>query len=237
MTLGKAWTPTWHCSTSTRACPPTPFETLLACHHGVVIAGSGLGHVSTDMVKAIEDGDKGGIQVVMTSQCLYGRVNLNVYYTGRDLITAGVIPGEDMLPETAYVKLMWVLGQTSDDDEVRRLMINQPPRRDHGKEGDRWLSRLTCGIEIHQQLSTKKLFCSCETRSGGGRGVDVAAAAQADAVRDGGDRPRRRWHRPTGRCASAIRRPSRGRCLVDADEEPPHDANKDAVDVSLTCQR
>jgi glutamyl-tRNA(Gln) amidotransferase subunit D len=58
----------------------------------------------------------------MTSQCLYGRVNLNVYNTGRDLITAGVIPGEDMLPETAYVKLMWVLGQTSDGEEVRRLM-------------------------------------------------------------------------------------------------------------------
>jgi glutamyl-tRNA(Gln) amidotransferase subunit D len=59
----------------------------------------------------------------MTSQCLYGRVNLNVYNTGRDLITAGVISGEDMLPETAYVKLMWVLGQTSNDGEIRRLMI------------------------------------------------------------------------------------------------------------------
>jgi glutamyl-tRNA(Gln) amidotransferase subunit D len=50
-------------------------------------------------------------------------VNLNVYNTGRDLITAGVISGEDMLPETAYVKLMWVLGQTSNDGEIRRLMI------------------------------------------------------------------------------------------------------------------
>jgi len=50
--------------------------------------------------------------VVMTSQCLGGRVNLNVYDTGRDLLSAGVIPGEDMLPETALVKLMWVLGRT-----------------------------------------------------------------------------------------------------------------------------
>lgn len=58
----------------------------------------------------------------MTSQCLYGRTNLNVYNTGRDLISAGVIPGEDMLPETAYVKLMWVLAQTSDADKISEMM-------------------------------------------------------------------------------------------------------------------
>ena len=102
---------------------PAAFGSVLSSHHGVVIAGSGLGHVSKDMVGAVEKAVKSGTKVVMTSQCLYGRVNLNVYNTGRDLITAGVIPGEDMLPETAYVKLMWVLGQTSDEDEIRRLMM------------------------------------------------------------------------------------------------------------------
>jgi glutamyl-tRNA(Gln) amidotransferase subunit D len=61
--------------------------------------------------------------VVMTSQCLHGSVNLNVYATGRDLLSAGVVPGGDMLPETAHVKLMWVLGQTSDADEVRKMMM------------------------------------------------------------------------------------------------------------------
>jgi len=101
---------------------PSAFESVLTSHHGVVFAGSGLGHVSKDMVKAIDRAIRAGTRVVMTSQCLYGRVNLNVYDTGRDLISAGVIPGEDMLPETAYVKLMWVLGQTSDEGEVRRLM-------------------------------------------------------------------------------------------------------------------
>jgi len=60
----------------------------------------------------------------MTSQCLGGRVNLNVYDTGRDLLSAGVIPGEDMLPETALVKLMWVLGRTDDMEEVARLMAS-----------------------------------------------------------------------------------------------------------------
>jgi glutamyl-tRNA(Gln) amidotransferase subunit D len=49
-------------------------------------------------------------------------VNLNVYDTGRDLLSAGVIPGGDMLPETAYVKLMWVLAQAKSDSEVREMM-------------------------------------------------------------------------------------------------------------------
>ncbi|MEM3164433.1 MAG: Glu-tRNA(Gln) amidotransferase GatDE subunit D, partial [Halobacteria archaeon] len=65
---------------------------------------------------------KRGVPVVMASQCLRGRVNDRVYDTGRDLLRAGVIEAEDMLPETAYVKLMWVLGQTRDLDGVKRLM-------------------------------------------------------------------------------------------------------------------
>jgi glutamyl-tRNA(Gln) amidotransferase subunit D len=74
------------------------------------------------MVELLGKAVKRGIHVAMTSQCLFGRVNLNVYNTGRDLITAGVIPLEDMLPETAYVKMMWVLGQTSDPKEIERMM-------------------------------------------------------------------------------------------------------------------
>ena len=101
---------------------PDRYEDLIMSHSGVVIAGSGLGHVSSGMVKVLEKAVEKGIHVAMTSQCLYGRVNLNVYNTGRDLITAGVIPLEDMLPETAYVKMMWVLGQTSDLKEIERMM-------------------------------------------------------------------------------------------------------------------
>jgi glutamyl-tRNA(Gln) amidotransferase subunit D len=58
----------------------------------------------------------------MTSQCLWGRVNMNVYTTGRDLLSLGVLPMEDMLPETALVKMMWVLGQTRDLNEAKRLL-------------------------------------------------------------------------------------------------------------------
>ena len=78
---------------------------------GIVIEGTGLGHVNTDWIGTIEDLD---IPVVMTSQCLEGRVCDRVYDTGRDLLDAGVIEGEDMLPGTAKVKLMWAL--TNSDD-------------------------------------------------------------------------------------------------------------------------
>ena len=91
-------------------------------YKGIVLEGTGLGHVSAEWIPYVERVIKGGIPVVMTSQCLYGTVCDRVYDTGRDLLRAGIIEGEDMLPETALVKLMWVLGQTTDMDEVRDMM-------------------------------------------------------------------------------------------------------------------
>ena len=81
---------------------------------GVVIEGTGLGHVNTDWISTVDDLTDDGTAVVMTSQCLDGRVCDRVYDTGRDLLDAGVIEGEDMLPGTAKVKLMWALANTAD---------------------------------------------------------------------------------------------------------------------------
>ena len=91
-------------------------------YKGIVLEGTGLGHVSAEWIPYVERVIKSGIPVVMTSQCLFGTVCDRVYDTGRDLIRAGIIEGEDMLPETALVKLMWVLGQTTDMDEVHAMM-------------------------------------------------------------------------------------------------------------------
>lgn len=99
------------------------FERIFLEHRGVVVAGSGLGHVSADLVKVVKKAVSSGVSVVMTSQCLSGSVNLKVYDTGRDLLSAGVIPGGDMLPETAYVKLMWVLAQARSAEEVASMML------------------------------------------------------------------------------------------------------------------
>ena len=92
-------------------------------YKGLVLEGTGLGHVPTYLIDSIKRATEEGVTICMTSQCLYGRVNLNVYSTGRRLLKAGVIPCEDMLPETAYVKLMWVLGHTDDPREVREMML------------------------------------------------------------------------------------------------------------------
>ncbi len=93
---------------------PAHFEKALSGGKGAVIAGTGLGHVNKDMVGLIENSVYGGSPVVMTSQCLNGCTNLTVYDTGRDLLRAGVITVQDMLPETAYVKLMWSLANSDD---------------------------------------------------------------------------------------------------------------------------
>ena len=101
-------------------------------YRGLVISGTGLGHTSAEMIAGIRSLTDAGTTVVMTSQCLNGRVCDRVYDTGRDLLAAGVIEGEEMLPEVAYVKLMWVLGQTDDMDEIRRLM-QTPLRGEFGR--------------------------------------------------------------------------------------------------------
>ncbi|HMK54291.1 MAG TPA: Glu-tRNA(Gln) amidotransferase subunit GatD [Methanobacteriaceae archaeon] len=91
-------------------------------YKGIVIEGTGLGHCPEYVIPSLQRATEEDIPVIMTSQCIYGRTNLNVYSTGRKLLLAGVIPTGDMLPETAYVKLVWALGQTEDLKEVREIM-------------------------------------------------------------------------------------------------------------------
>ncbi len=93
-------------------------------YKGIVIEGTGFGHVSNAAIKSIERAVDSGIPVVAASQCLFGRVNLNVYSTGRRMLKAGVIPAEDMLPETAYVKLSWLVGQGLEYREIKKVFTN-----------------------------------------------------------------------------------------------------------------
>ncbi|WP_226010667.1 Glu-tRNA(Gln) amidotransferase subunit GatD [Halomicrobium salinisoli] len=97
--------------------PGTPAERLERVGEraeGVVVEGTGLGHVNTDWIDVVDDLTDEGTPVVMTSQCIEGRVCDRVYDTGRDLLDAGIIEGEDMLPGTAKVKLMWALANAED---------------------------------------------------------------------------------------------------------------------------
>ena len=92
-------------------------------YKGIVIAGTGLGHVNKLLYPAIKRAVLKGVAIYMTVQTLWGYVNMFVYDTGRDLMTMGMIPAENMLPEVAYIKLGWALGQTSDLAKVKDIML------------------------------------------------------------------------------------------------------------------
>ena len=101
---------------------PGLFDDIFMKSKGIVISGSGLGHVNENMIPLIRKACDNGSVVVVTSQCLYGRTNLNVYNTGRDMLSAGAISVLDMLPETAYVKLMWALANSDSVEEAKKMM-------------------------------------------------------------------------------------------------------------------
>lgn len=92
-------------------------------YRGIVIAGTGLGHVNKPLYPALKRARDKNIAVYMTVQTLWGYVQMYVYDTGRDMMELGVVPTANMLPEVAYVKLGWALGQTDNLDEVKKIML------------------------------------------------------------------------------------------------------------------
>jgi len=97
-------------------------------YKGIVIEATGLGHVATseskyDWLPSIKKAIAAGTIICFAPQTIFGRLNPNVYTPGRQLLETGVIFLEDILPETAYVKLGWVLGKTKKASEVKELML------------------------------------------------------------------------------------------------------------------
>ena len=99
-------------------------------YKGVIIEATGFGHVavqtlnkSDSWLPAIKEAIEKGIFIGFAPQAIYGRLNPNVYSNARILQEAGVVFLEDMLPETAYVKLGWVLGHTTNHDKAKEMML------------------------------------------------------------------------------------------------------------------
>ncbi len=103
---------------------PDVIDALVDCgYRGIVIAGTGLGHVNRLIYPALERAHAAGVQMYMTLQTLWGFVQMHVYETGREILELGVVPLANMLPEVAYIKLGWALGVHPDDpDAVRESM-------------------------------------------------------------------------------------------------------------------
>ena len=89
----------------------------------IIFEGTGLGHVGNTMYDVIKDAKEKGLFLGMTSQCIDGRVSMTVYDSGRDLLELGIVPLENMTPETALVKAMWACGNSSNAGEIKELML------------------------------------------------------------------------------------------------------------------
>jgi len=100
---------------------------------GLVVEGTGLGHLPNEEIdehtkenKKIFDSLKKmiseGLLVVMSSQAIYGRIQMNVYTPLRELQDIGVLGHlSDMTPETAFIKLAWLLSNYK-KEEVKELI-------------------------------------------------------------------------------------------------------------------
>ena len=95
------------------------WQKLTSGKNGIIIAGTGLGHIKSELLNAVGKTAL-DIPVAMSSQCLSGTTNLNVYRNGRELIEKGVVETYDILPETALVKMMWL--SKHKPNEIRELM-------------------------------------------------------------------------------------------------------------------
>ncbi len=93
-----------------------------AGYRAIVLEGTGLGHVGKECFHALKKAVDAGLMVCMTSQCIWGRVRMTVYDTGRDLLDIGVIPLSDMISETATVKAMWALSNSEDVEDAKKIM-------------------------------------------------------------------------------------------------------------------
>ena len=102
---------------------PTFLDHFLNFEYKVIILeGTGLGHINKNCFPYLEKLINAGIVIFMTSQCIYGRVQMTVYDTGRDLLDLGIIPLSDMSSETAIVKAMWALSNSSNMKDLVELM-------------------------------------------------------------------------------------------------------------------
>jgi len=95
-------------------------------YKGFVIEAHGLGQVPIEensWLPSIKRAIDQGVAICFAAQTLYGRLDPFVYSEARKAYELGVIYCEDMLPETAYIKLGWVLGHTTEPQEVRARML------------------------------------------------------------------------------------------------------------------
>lgn len=106
----------------------TVFESILNIPElkGVVLESFGSGNIPTSrwMISLIKAAIKRRVIILNVTQCQGGAVNMNRYETGVELESAGVVSAKDMTTEAAVTKLMFLLGQGLDHEEIK-LHLNK----------------------------------------------------------------------------------------------------------------
>lgn len=100
---------------------------VAAGYKGIIVEGFGQGglpNINKKFLDSIEAAVKMNVAVVVTTQCLLGGSDLSIYEVGKTLQNTGIIPSYDMTKEAITAKLMWVLGHTSDMEEIRKMMLH-----------------------------------------------------------------------------------------------------------------
>ena len=94
-----------------------------AGYKGIVIEGMGRGNIPPEAFEGIKYAREKGIQVVLVSRCLTGRVYDSYGYlgSGRDLKNIGCIFGGDLPGQKARIKLMLALGKTDNQQELKDI--------------------------------------------------------------------------------------------------------------------
>jgi glutamyl-tRNA(Gln) amidotransferase subunit D len=103
-------------------------------YEGIIIVGTGLGHVNKELYPALVRAQEKGVHVYMTLQTIWGYVHMFVYDTGRDMMAKGVIPAGNMLPEVAFVKLGWALGCVEEEERKNGKPFTKEEKHKRVKE-------------------------------------------------------------------------------------------------------
>ena len=104
---------------------PGIFDMLINMNYkGIVIEAFGAGgihFIRRDLISKLKETVESGISVVVCSQCLYESSNFSIYQTGKKTLQTGVIQALDMTTEATVTKLMWALGKTSNQNEIKKI--------------------------------------------------------------------------------------------------------------------
>ena len=107
---------------------PAILDAVMALgYHAILIEAFGIGGVHflhRNFCQKIAQLSSRGIVIVISSQCLYEKSDLTQYEVGRVALAAGAVSAGDMTSEAAFTKLMWLLSQYRERDEIIQHFVS-----------------------------------------------------------------------------------------------------------------